>query len=89
MKKLIALVLTMCVHTNAHAVDDSDYGYGYRYHGYNSLEQQQEAEHAIANMQRIQVLNELQQARQQMKNDQIDAERFLDAQRQYEMTLGD
>ena len=89
MKTLIALILTMCVHTNAHAVDDSDYGYGYRYHGYNSLEQQQEAEHNIANMQRIQALNELQQARQQMINDQLDAERFLDAQRQYEMTLGD
>ena len=89
MKTLIALVLTMCVHTTAHAVDDSDYGYGYRYHGYTSLEQQQEAEHNIAAMQRIQVLNELQQARQQMKNDQIDAEHFLDAQRQYEMTMGD
>ena len=89
MKTLIALVLTMCVHTNANAVDNSDYGYGYRYHGYTSLEQQQEAEHNIAAMQRIQVLNELQQARQQMINDQLDAERFLDAQRQYEMTMGD
>ena len=89
MKTLIALMLTMCVHTTVYAVDDSDYGYGYRYHGYTSLEQQQEAEHVIANMQRIQVLNELQQARQQMINDQLDAERFLEAQRRYEMTMGD
>ena len=89
MKKLMFAVLTLSVHTSVYALDQGDYGYGYRYHGYTSLEQQQEIEHNVEAMQRIQVLNELQQARQQMQNDAIDAERFLDAQRQYELTMGD
>lgn len=89
MKKLMFAVLTLCVHTSVYALDQGDYGYGYRYHGYTSLEQQQETEHNVEAMQRIQALNELQQARQQMQNDAIDAEYFLDAQRQYELTMGD
>jgi len=89
MKKLLFAVLALSVHTTVYALDQGDYGSGFRSHGYNSLEQQQDAQHDIANMQRIQALNELQQARQQLKNDALDAERFLDAQRQYELTLGD
>ena len=39
------LLLLLAVSTSASALQQGDYGYGYRYHGYNSLEQQQEAEH--------------------------------------------
>tara|TARA_R110000868_G_scaffold404069_1_gene681904 strand:+ start:244 stop:504 length:261 start_codon:yes stop_codon:yes gene_type:complete len=42
MKKLLILLL---ISTSANALEEGDYGYGYTYHGYNSLEQQQEAEH--------------------------------------------
>jgi len=89
MKKLLFAVLTLCVHTSVYALDQGDYGYGYRYHGYTSLEQQQETEHNVEAMQRIQALNELQQARQQMQNDAIDAELFLNAQRQWEINETD
>ena len=77
MKKLLFALLTLCVHTSVYALDQGDYGYGYRYHGYTSLEQQQETEHNVEAMQRIQALNELQQARQQMRNDAIDAEQYV------------
>jgi len=77
MKKLLFAVLTLCVHTTVYAIDAGDYGYGYRSHGYNSLEQQQQTEHDVAAMQRIQALNELEQARQQMRNDAIDAEQYV------------
>lgn len=43
----------MLLSGTAHAVDAPDYGYGYRYHGYNSLEQQQEAQHNQYNLQQI------------------------------------
>ena len=43
----------MLLSGTAHAVDSRDYGYGYRYHGYNSLEQQQEAQHNQYNLQQI------------------------------------
>jgi len=42
MKKLIIL---LAISTSALAVEEGDYGYGHTYHGYNSLEQQQEAQH--------------------------------------------
>jgi hypothetical protein len=44
---------TVCVCGTANALDPGDYGYGYRYHGYNSLEQQQEAEHNQYNLQQL------------------------------------
>ena len=43
----------MLLSGTAHAVDSRDYGYGYRYHGYNSLEQQEEAQHNQYNLQQI------------------------------------
>lgn len=43
----------MLLSGTAHAVDSRDYGYGYRYHGYNSLEQQQEAQRNQYNLQQI------------------------------------
>lgn len=42
MKKLIIL---LAISTSALAVEEGDYGYDHTYHGYNSLEQQQEAQH--------------------------------------------
>ena len=42
MKKLIIL---LAISTSALAVEEGDYGYGHTYHGYNSLEQQPEAQH--------------------------------------------
>jgi hypothetical protein len=42
MKRLLIL---LAVSTSASALEQGDYGYGYTYHGYNSLEQQQEAQH--------------------------------------------
>jgi hypothetical protein len=48
MKRLLIL---LAISTSANALDPGDYGYGYRYHGYNSLEQQQEAEHNAYSMQ--------------------------------------
>lgn len=51
MKNIIWAV--MLLSGTAHAVDSRDYGYGYRYHGYNSLEQQQEAQRNQYNLQQI------------------------------------
>ena len=51
MKKIIGLVMFVC--STANALEPGDYGYGYQYHGYNSLEQQQEAEHNQYNLQQI------------------------------------
>jgi hypothetical protein len=51
MKNIIWAV--MLLSGTAHAVDPRDYGYGYRYHGYNSLEQQQEAQRNQYNLQQI------------------------------------
>jgi hypothetical protein len=51
MKKLIGLILF--VTGTAQALEPGDYGYGYQYHGYNSLEQQQEAEHNQRTLQQI------------------------------------
>lgn len=31
--------------TTANAIEQGDYGYGYWHHGYNSIEQQEEAQH--------------------------------------------
>ena len=51
MKNILWVVLFLS--GTANALDPDDYGYGYRYHGYNSLEQQQEAEHNQYNLQQI------------------------------------
>ena len=48
MKRLLIL---LAISTSASALEQGDYGYGYTYHGYNSLEQQQEAEHNAYSMQ--------------------------------------
>ena len=48
MKRLLIL---LAVSTSSSALQQGDYGYGYTYHGYNSLEQQQEAEHNAYSMQ--------------------------------------
>lgn len=88
MKKILFAVLTLSVHTTVYAIDAGDYGYGYRSHGYNSLEQQQQTEHDVAAMQRVQVLAELEQANRQRQNDAIDAERFLQMQ-QDDMNIGE
>ena len=42
MKRLLIL---LAISTSASALQQGDYGYGYTYHGYNSLEQQQEAQY--------------------------------------------
>ena len=43
MRNIICAV--MLLSGTAHAVDSRDYGYGYWHHGYNSIEQQEEAQH--------------------------------------------
>ena len=48
MKRLLIL---LAVSTSASALQQGDYGYGYTYHGYNSLEQQQEAQYNAYSMQ--------------------------------------
>jgi hypothetical protein len=48
MKRLLIL---LAVSTSANALEQGDYGYGYTYHGYNSLEQQQEAQYNAYSMQ--------------------------------------
>jgi hypothetical protein len=45
------LLLLLAVSTSASALEQGDYGYGYTYHGYNSLEQQQEAQYNAYSMQ--------------------------------------
>ena len=50
MKRLLLLLL-LAVSTSANALQQGDYGYGYTYHGYNSLEQQQEAQYNAYSMQ--------------------------------------
>ena len=45
------LLLLLAVSTSANALQQGDYGYGYTYHGYNSLEQQQEAQYNAYSMQ--------------------------------------
>ena len=48
MKRLLIL---LAISTSANALQQGDYGYGYTYHGYNSLEQQQEAQYNAYSMQ--------------------------------------
>jgi hypothetical protein len=48
MKRLLIL---LAISTSASALEQGDYGYGYTYHGYNSLEQQQEAQYNAYSMQ--------------------------------------
>ncbi len=57
--KTLLILLAVLTSTSANALQQGDYGYGYSYHGYNSLEQQQEAEHNQY---------ELQQTRQNIAN---------------------
>lgn len=48
MKRLLIL---LAISTSVSALEQGDYGYGYTYHGYNSLEQQQEAQYNAYSMQ--------------------------------------
>ena len=67
MKRLLIL---LAVSTSASALQQGDYGYGYTYHGYNSLEQQQEAQQNQYNLQQIEQTNLTMQINNQINGGQ-------------------
>jgi len=67
MKRLLIL---LAISTSASALQQGDYGYGHTYHGYNSLEQQQEAQHNQYNLQQIEQTNLTMQINNQINGGQ-------------------